>query len=89
VRDTSAGKPEIKVKPEIEGKLSAKVKVKVKDIAGLDFTGVPETADIFGYDQRTIRRRIAAGEIPATRIGAEYRIPVRWILEQAGVAVAA
>jgi len=53
---------------------------------GCDFTGVPVVAGILRCDQRTVRRRIADGVIPAVRIGAEYRIPVAWLAEQAGLA---
>lgn len=35
--------------------------------------------------QRTIRRGIEAGVIPASRIGAKWAIPVSWLREQAGL----
>jgi hypothetical protein len=38
-------------------------------------------------DNRTVRRRIADGIIPATFLG-EWRIPCAWIREQARVAAA-
>jgi excisionase family DNA binding protein len=47
------------------------------------FATVPEFAKVSGYDMRTIRKGIEAGEIPATRVGANWRIPVAWIREQA------
>jgi hypothetical protein len=62
-------------------------------VSGEDFTVVTVAADIFAVDPRTIRSRISDGVIPAVNIGTEdrpeYRVPVRWILEQAGAAVAA
>jgi len=63
-------------------------KVTVSDLirAGLDFTDVPVVAGILRCDVRTVRRRIADGVIPAVRIGTEYRIPVAWLAEQAGLA---
>jgi excisionase family DNA binding protein len=63
-------------------------KVTISDLiwAGLDFTDVPATAGILQCDVRTVRRRIADGVIPAVRIGTEYRIPVAWLREQAGLA---
>jgi excisionase family DNA binding protein len=54
--------------------------------SGHDFTDVPVVAGILRCDPRTVRRRIADGTIPATRIGTDYRIPVRWLVERAGVA---
>jgi excisionase family DNA binding protein len=54
--------------------------------SGLDFTDVPVVAGILKCDVRTVRRDIAAGKIPATKVGVEYRVPVRWILQQAGLA---
>jgi excisionase family DNA binding protein len=63
-------------------------KITVSDLirAGLDFTDVPVVAGILRCDRRTVRRRIADGVIPAVRIGTEYRIPVAWLAEQAGLA---
>jgi excisionase family DNA binding protein len=61
----------------------------IADLDGRTFARVSEVADLFEVDQRTIRSQIVAGEIPASRMGSEYRIPVRWILQQAGAAAAA
>ncbi len=47
------------------------------------FATVPEFVSVSGYDQRTVRKGIEAGEIPAFRVGATWRIPVAWIREQA------
>lgn len=49
------------------------------------FATTTETAAVIGYDRRTIIKGIEAGEIPAARVGATYRIPTKWIFEQAGV----
>ena len=49
------------------------------------FATVPEFVKVSGYDQRTVRKGIEAGEIPAIRVGATWRIPVAWIREQARV----
>lgn len=54
-------------------------------LAGKLFADVPETAQILRYDQRTVRRAIEAGEIPAMRAGGRWRIPTAWIREQAGL----
>jgi hypothetical protein len=51
------------------------------------FATTTEVSLIFGYDPegRTVRRAIEAGEIPAARVGATYRVPVSWIRQQAGL----
>jgi excisionase family DNA binding protein len=61
----------------------------IADLDGRAFARVFEAADIFEVDNRTIRSRIADGLIPATKMGSEYRIPVRWVLQEAGVGAAA
>lgn len=53
-------------------------------VAGCLFATVPEAAAILRYDVRTVRRGIASGEIPATKVGATYRIRVSWLRKQAG-----
>lgn len=53
-------------------------------LTGRLFATVPEAAAILRYDVRTVRRAIAAGEIPAVRAGSTYRISVAWLREQAG-----
>ena len=53
------------------------------DLAGRLFATVPEVAVILRYDVRTVRRAIAAGEIPAVKAGATYRVPVAWLRTQA------
>ena len=53
-------------------------------LIGRLFATVPEAAAILRYDVRTVRRAIAAGEIPAVKVGATYRIRVSWLREQAG-----
>ena len=55
-------------------------------LAGRVFATVPEAAAILRYDVRTVRRAIAAGEIPATKVGSTYRIRVSWLRKQAGEA---
>ncbi|HEY5360300.1 MAG TPA: helix-turn-helix domain-containing protein [Streptosporangiaceae bacterium] len=49
------------------------------------FADVPETAEILRYDQRTVRRAIEAGEIPAVRAGGRWRVPTTWLRQQAGL----
>jgi excisionase family DNA binding protein len=53
------------------------------DITGRNFVSVPEAAAFLGVDIRTVRRAIRAGEIPATRVGAAWRVPTAWLRQQA------
>ena len=46
------------------------------------FATTTETAAIFCYDTRTVRRAIEAGEIPAVRAGTTWRVPTAWIRAQ-------
>lgn len=39
------------------------------------FRTTQELAEVLGVDPKTVRRYIEAGEITATRIGRQYRIP--------------
>ena len=55
-------------------------------LAGQAFATVSEAAAILRYDVRTVRRGIAAGEIPAMKVGSTYRIRVSWLRKQAGEA---
>jgi excisionase family DNA binding protein len=72
----------------VPGPAPGKPVITISDLiqSGHDFTDVPVVAGILQCDRRTVRRRIADGTIPAVRIGAEYRVPVRWLVEQAGLA---
>ena len=56
------------------------------ELDGRLFADVPEVASITGRDERTIRKAAAAGEIPSTKVGNKYMIPVAWLREQAGQA---
>jgi excisionase family DNA binding protein len=54
------------------------------DLSNRNFASVPEAAAFLGVDVRTVRRAIGAGEIPATRVGAAWRVPASWLRQQAG-----
>ena len=54
----------------------------LKRLEGRVFATVTEAAVILHLDSRTLRKAIAAGDIPATRAGPAYRIPVAWLQEQ-------
>jgi len=56
----------------------------LNDLAGQTFADVPQVADIIGRDERTVRRAIESGKIPATQIGSKWSVPVAWLREQAG-----
>lgn len=52
-------------------------------ISGRLFATTTETAAILGYDPRTVRKAIDAGEIPSVQVGATRRVPVAWLRGQA------
>ena len=52
-------------------------------LEGRLFATTTEAAAVLHYDHRTVRKAIEAGEIPATKAGATWRIPVAWLREQA------
>jgi excisionase family DNA binding protein len=56
-------------------------KVSLADLEreGRTFARVWETAQIMEADERTILTLLAKGEIPGTRLGASWRIPVAWL----------
>lgn len=55
------------------------------DLGGRLFADVPEAAAILGRDERTVRKAAAVGEIPSSKVGQKYLIPVAWLREQAGI----
>ena len=44
--------------------------------------GVPATATALDVDQKTVRKQIEAGKIPAERYGRNWKIPLWWIKAQ-------
>lgn len=56
-------------------------------LGGRLFATTTEVAAILGYDHRTIRKAIDAGEIPSIRLGATRRVPVAWITDRVGLSV--
>ena len=65
--------------------LSAKQRDVLADLAGQLFADVPETAEVLRIDQRTVRRSIEAGDIPAIRTGQRWRVPTSWLRQAAGL----
>ena len=55
------------------------------DLEGKLFATVPETAVVLRSDVRSIRRSIAAGDIPAQPVGPRKLVPVAWIRKAAGL----
>jgi hypothetical protein len=53
--------------------------------SGRLFVTPQEVAAAFGMDERSIRRAIAAGQIPATKVGVFNQIPASWLRERAGL----
>jgi hypothetical protein len=57
--------------------------MKLDDLGDKLFASTTETAAILdGLDPRTVRRAIAAGEIPGRRVGSKLLVPVAWLREQ-------
>ncbi len=56
-------------------------------LEGRLFASVAEVAEILACDERTVRRGIKDGQIPATQVGVIHRVPVAWIRAQALIVV--
>jgi excisionase family DNA binding protein len=52
------------------------------------FVTITEAAAILEIDPRTVRRAIDRGDVPAVRVGQQYRVPAAWLREHAGLAPA-
>jgi hypothetical protein len=63
--------------------------IEARDVlASLDgklFASVPEAATVLRSDPRSVRRSIAAGDIPATKVGPRSLVPVSWLRQAAGL----
>ena len=48
------------------------------------FLTVPQAARLLGCDERTVRKSIQREKdpIPATRVGAQWRVPTWWLRQQ-------
>jgi excisionase family DNA binding protein len=44
--------------------------------------GVPEAAPLLGLDAKTIRKAMAAGQIPCIKVGRLDKIPEWWMRQQ-------
>ncbi|MGO9079901.1 MAG: helix-turn-helix domain-containing protein [Streptosporangiaceae bacterium] len=62
---------------------SAAARAVLDDLDKHLFATVPEAAAVLRSDPRSVRRSIAAGDIPCTRVGARTLIPTAWIRQQA------
>lgn len=54
-------------------------------LEGKLFATVPETAVVLRSDVRSVRRSIAAGEIPAQPVGPRKLVPTAWLRRAAGL----
>jgi hypothetical protein len=59
------------------------------DLGDKLFASVPEAAAVLRSDPRSVRRSIAAGEIPAVPVGPRKLVPVRWLRQAAGLDIPA
>lgn len=57
----------------------------IADLDGRLFADVPEVAKLLRSDQRTVRRAIESGDIPAIRTGQRWRVPTSWLRQAAGL----
>ncbi len=55
------------------------------ELEGKLFATVPETAAVLRSDPRSVRRSIAAGDIPSTPVGPRRLVPVAWLRKAAGL----
>jgi hypothetical protein len=55
------------------------------ELEGKLFATVPEAAAVLRSDPRSVRRSIAAGDIPATPVGPRKLVPVAWLRQAAGL----
>ncbi|MER7362660.1 MULTISPECIES: helix-turn-helix domain-containing protein [Nonomuraea] len=55
----------------------------IEELGDKLFATVPEVGRILRADERTIRKAIGEGQIPATKVGAIHRVPVAWLRGQA------
>lgn len=53
---------------------------------GRAYVSTQEAADYLSIDPQTIRRLIKSGEIPARRIGRNFRVPVSALVEEPAAA---
>lgn len=51
------------------------------------FLTIQEVADYLRINRKTVIREVDEGNIPAIRVGRQYRIPRTWITEQLSVSV--
>ena len=54
-------------------------------LTGRLFATVPETAVVLRSDARSVRRAIAAGDIPAIPVGPRKLVPIAWLRQAAGL----
>jgi hypothetical protein len=64
---------------------SAKARQVLDDLDGKLFASVPEAAVVLRSDPRSVRRAIAAGDIPCIPVGPRKLVPVKWLREAAGL----
>lgn len=48
-------------------------------LRGRLFVSTADAATILGVDRRTLNRAISAGDIPAVRVGQQYRLSAAWL----------
>jgi hypothetical protein len=66
-------------------KFSPAARQVLEDLDNRLFVSVPEAAAVLRSDPRSVRRAIAAGDIPATRVGPRQLVPTSWLRNAAGI----
>ena len=64
---------------------SAEARDVLAKLDGQLFASVPEAAAVLRSDPRSVRRSIAAGDIPAVPVGPRKLVPVSWLRQAAGL----
>jgi hypothetical protein len=80
--DFDSGGSQLTTRPEAARDVLAQLSDKL-------FASVPEVAVVLRSDPRSVRRSIAAGDIPAVPVGPRKLVPVKWLREAAGLDISA
>jgi hypothetical protein len=85
VFSTQSGRLTFELEARVTVRWPEPARTALDDLSGKLFASVPEVAAVLRSDPRSIRRAIAAGDIPCTRIGPRSLVPVAWLRQAAGL----
>ena len=69
----------------MDAKFSPEAEAVLDKLSGQLFASVPEVALVLRSDPRSVRRAIAAGDIPCIPVGPRKLVPVTWLRQAAGI----